>query len=212
MKLYQKLFKRIIDILISLLLLIIFSPIILILFILIRIKIGYPVFFLQERPGKNEKIFKMYKFRTMNDDKDENGNLLPDEERLTKFGLQLRVTSLDELPGLWNVLIGDMSLVGPRPLLVSYLPLYNEIQRKRHDVRPGLTGWAQVNGRNSLSWDEKFNLDKEYVENLSFFMDLKILFMTIYKVIKKDGITGENSATVEPFKGNEVKRKKNSNE
>lgn len=165
-------------------------------------KLGSPVIFTQERPGKDEKIFKMYKFRSMTSATDEEGNLLPDEVRLTSFGKKLRSTSLDELPELFNILKGDMSIVGPRPLLVKYLPLYNDFQKHRHDVRPGLTGWAQVNGRNAISWEDKFRLDVEYTEKCSFFMDLKIFFKTISSVLKKEGISSETSATMEEFKGN----------
>ena len=156
--------------------------------ILIRIKLGSPVIFKQERPGKNEKIFKLYKFRSMSDKKDENGKLLPDSERLTKFGKILRATSLDELPELVNILKGEMSLIGPRPLAVSYLPYYNEKEKQRHNVRPGLTGLAQINGRNALNWEERFSYDIEYVENITFINDLKILFKTVYKVFKRDGV------------------------
>jgi lipopolysaccharide/colanic/teichoic acid biosynthesis glycosyltransferase len=159
-------------------------------------------FFIQERPGKNEKIFKLIKFKTMNDKTDENGKLLPDKERLTKIGKIIRSLSLDELPQLINVLKGNMSLVGPRPLLIKYLPLYNERQRKRHNVKPGITGWAQVNGRNNISWEEKFELDVEYVENVCFLFDMKILWMTILKVIKREGINSISTATMYPFTGN----------
>ena len=161
--------------------------------------------FKQERPGKNEKIFTLMKFRTMTDERDENGELLPDELRLTKFGKFLRSTSIDELPELFNILKGDMSVIGPRPLLVQYLPRYNVHQHRRHEVRPGLSGWAQVNGRNAISWQEKFNLDVEYVDNYSLFMDIKILFMTVINVFKRDGISSETSATMEEFMGNDDK-------
>lgn len=194
--------KRIIGFLISLLALIILSPIILIVAILVYVKLGSPIIFKQERPGKDGKIFKMYKFRTMLDSYNKFGEVLPDEERLTKFGRILRSTSLDELPELINVIKGDMSLVGPRPLLVEYLELYSEEQNKRHNVRPGITGWAQVNGRNSISWNEKLNLDVEYVNNLSFILDIKILFLTVYKVFKRDGINQEGNVTIEKFTGN----------
>lgn len=196
------LLKRAADILISLIALIVLSPIILIVAILIRIKLGSPIFFVQERIGKDNKTFKMIKFRTMKDAKDKNGELLPDSERLTKFGKILRSLSIDELPELINILKGDMSLVGPRPLLVEYLPLYSEEQIKRHNVLPGLTGYAQVNGRNSLSWSEKFKLDVWYVENWSMMLDIKILFQTVYKVFKREGISQEGNATMEKFNGN----------
>ncbi|HAP8036875.1 TPA: sugar transferase, partial [Enterococcus faecium] len=180
---YQLFGKRILDILLSGIALIVLSPIILIVGFLVRIKLGSPIIFKQERPGKSEKIFSMYKFRTMTDERDHNGEYLPDEIRLTKFGKMLRATSLDELPELWNILKGDMSIVGPRPLLVEYLPLYSEKQRKRHNVRPGLTGLAQVNGRNAISWEEKFDLDVYYVDKISFFNDLIIIIQTCKKVI-----------------------------
>lgn len=170
---YKLFVKRVLDFVLSLIAIIVLSPVYLIVAILVRTKLGSPIIFTQERPGKDEKIFKMYKFRSMTDERDENGNLLPDEIRLTKFGKALRSTSLDELPELFNILKGDMSIVGPRPLLVKYLPLYNEHQRHRHDVRPGFTGWAQCNGRNAISWEEKFDLDVYYVKHLSFFLDVK---------------------------------------
>lgn len=198
---YKLFFKRLLDIVISLFSLILLSPAFLITAVLIRTKLGSPIIFKQERPGKNNKIFSMYKFRTMTDEKDEFGNLLSDEIRLTKFGEILRSTSLDELPELWNILKGDMSIVGPRPLLVQYLELYNMEQIKRHNVRPGLTGLAQINGRNTISWQKKFEFDVEYVENISFVMDVKIIFLTIKKVIKKDGINAEGSVTIEKFTG-----------
>lgn len=185
---YKKYIKRLLDIVISLTALIILSPVMLIVAILVRIKLGSPVIFKQERPGKDEKIFKLYKFRSMSDKKDENGKLLPDSERLTKFGKILRATSLDELPELVNILKGEMSLIGPRPLAVCYLPYYNEEEKKRHSVRPGLTGLAQINGRNALNWEERFAYDIEYVENITFINDLKILFKTVYKVFKRDGV------------------------
>lgn len=185
---YRKYIKRLLDIIISFCALVILSPILLIVAILVRIKLGSPVIFCQERPGKDEKIFKLYKFRSMSNKKDENGNLLPDEQRLTKFGKILRATSLDELPELFNILKGDMSLVGPRPLAVVYLPYYNEKEKHRHDVKPGLTGLAQVNGRNALNWEERFEYDIEYVNNISFINDIKILLKTIYKVFKRDGV------------------------
>lgn len=190
------------DFILSLIALIVLSPVIVIIAILVRVKLGSPIIFKQQRPGLNEKIFTMYKFRTMTDERDANGELLPDSERLTKFGKFLRSTSLDELPELFNILKGDMSIVGPRPLLVQYLPLYNDFQRRRHEVRPGLTGLAQVNGRNAIDWEEKFFLDVRYVEKISFFLDLKIIFLTIKKVLVKEGINSKTSATTEPFKGN----------
>ncbi len=198
---YRKFIKRFLDIVLSLLALILLSPIILILFILVRIKLGKPAIFKQERPGKNEKIFTLYKFRTMTDEKDEEGNLLPDEKRLTKFGRTLRSTSLDELPELVNILRGDMSIVGPRPLLVEYLSLYNKEQKRRHEARPGLTGLAQVSGRNNLDWDEKFKEDVYYVDHISLWKDIKIIFKTIEKVIKREDISADGSATVQKFKG-----------
>lgn len=185
---YKHFFKRLIDFILSLIALIILSPILLIVALLVRTKLGSPVIFKQERPGLNEKIFTLYKFRTMTDDKDEQGNLLPDEIRLTKFGKLLRSTSLDELPELFNILKGDMSIVGPRPLLVEYLPYYKDEERLRHDVRPGLTGWAQINGRNATSWEERFEKDNEYVNNLSIFFDIKIIIKTVSKVVKKSDI------------------------
>lgn len=199
---YAKYIKRFLDLILSLLALIILMPVMIIIYVLVRIKLGSPAIFKQQRPGKNEKIFTLYKFRTMTDKKDEKGNLLPDEQRLTKFGKILRSTSLDELPELFNILKGDMSIVGPRPLLVEYLKLYNEEQKHRHDVRPGLTGLAQVNGRNSISWEEKFRDDIKYIENISFITDIKIVFKTIIKVFKREGISQENSATMEKFQGN----------
>lgn len=176
-----------------------------ILALLIKKNLGSPVIFKQERPGKDGKIFTMYKFRSMTNAKDKNGNLLSDAERLPKFGKILRSTSLDELPEMWNVLKGDMSLVGPRPLLVKYLDKYNDFQKRRHDVKPGLTGWAQVNGRNTISWEEKFRYDVEYTEKYSFLMDLKIIFLTIKKVLLKEGISQVGEVTMEEFKGNKYK-------
>lgn len=199
--LYRRYFKRPLDFVLSLAAIVILSPILLLIALLVRIKLGSPVIFKQQRPGMNEKIFTLYKFRTMTDERDEKGELLPDEVRLTDFGKFLRATSLDELPELFNILKGDMSIVGPRPLLIEYLPLYNEHQRRRHEVRPGLTGWAQVNGRNAITWEEKFNYDVEYVDNLSFFLDVKIIFLTIMKVLKREGISQEGRATMEPFRG-----------
>lgn len=198
---YQNYIKRLLDFVLALLALIILSPVFLIVAILVRIKLGSPIIFKQERPGLHEKIFRMYKFRTMTDARDENGELLPDDVRLTKFGKILRSTSLDELPELWNILKGDMSIVGPRPLLVKYLPLYSEEQRHRHDVRPGFTGLAQVNGRNSISWDEKFKWDIKYVDEVSFLQDLKIILNTVKVVFKRDGITSDTSVTMEEFVG-----------
>ena len=200
--LYCKLIKRLMDFLIAALSIIIFSPLLIILAILVRVKLGGPVIFKQERPGLNGKVFKLYKFRTMTDAKDENGNLLDDEYRLTSFGKKLRSTSLDELPELYNILKGDMSIVGPRPLLVKYLPLYSDEQRRRHDVRPGLTGLAQVSGRNAITWTEKFNKDIEYVDNVSFGLDVSIFFKTIYCVLKREGINSDSAATMEDFTGN----------
>lgn len=199
---YRIFFKSFIDKILALILLIFFSPIMLIVAILVYIWDGRPILFVQKRPGYKGKIFKIYKFRTMTNEKDENGNLLPDEMRLNGVGKIVRSLSLDELPQLFNVLKGDMSFVGPRPLLVEYLPLYNERQRKRHDVKPGITGLAQVMGRNSLSWKEKFEYDVYYVENLSFWLDLKIIFLTIWKVIKREGISQKGMATAEKFNGN----------
>ena len=198
---YAKYFKRVLDFLLSLIAIIILSPVLLVIAILVRIKLGSPVLFKQERPGKNEKIFTLYKFRTMTDKKDEKGNLLPDEDRLTKFGKILRSTSLDELPELFNILKGDMSIVGPRPLLVEYLELYNEEQKHRHDVRPGLTGLAQISGRNSISWEEKFKDDIKYVNKVTFINDVKIILKTIVKVFKREGISQEGNATIEKFTG-----------
>ena len=185
---YQKYMKRLLDIIISLTALIILSPVLLVVAVLVRIKLGSPVIFHQERPGYQEQIFGLCKFRSMTDERDENGALLPDEVRLTKFGRLLRSTSLDELPELWNILKGDMSLIGPRPLLVSYLPYYTEEEKLRHTVRPGLTGWAQVNGRNHVDWDRRMQLDVEYVRNISFLMDLKIFFLTLKKVFIRENI------------------------
>lgn len=199
---YAKYFKRVLDFLLSLIALIVLLPVLIIVAILVRVKLGSPVIFKQQRPGKNEKIFTLYKFRSMIDKRDENGNLLPDSERLTKFGKILRSTSLDELPELFNILKGDMSIVGPRPLLVEYLKLYNEEQKHRHDVRPGLTGLAQISGRNSISWDKKFKEDIFYINNITFIMDIKIIFKTIIKVFKREGISQINNATMEKFKGN----------
>ncbi len=197
---YKKYIKRLLDIILSLLGLIIASPVFVIISILVFIFLGKPVIFKQKRPGKDEKIFNLYKFRTMTDKKDKKGNLLPDEKRLTKFGKLLRKTSLDELPELFNILKGDMSFIGPRPLLVEYLQYYTKEEHHRHDVRSGLTGWAQVNGRNLLSWEEKFKKDLEYVNNISFMLDLKIIFLTVKTVLKREGINQNGSATMEPFR------------
>ncbi|MBO5144087.1 MAG: sugar transferase [Lachnospiraceae bacterium] len=185
---YPKYIKRLLDIVISLTALVLLSPILLVVAILVRVRLGSPVIFHQDRPGYHEKIFGLCKFRSMTDERDGNGNLLPDEVRLTKFGRLLRSTSLDELPELWNILKGDMSLIGPRPLLVSYLPYYTREEQLRHTVRPGLTGWAQVNGRNHVDWDKRIALDVEYVRNMSFVMDLKIFFLTVKKVFVRENI------------------------
>lgn len=198
---YRKFFKRFFDVVLSALALIILSPVFLVVGVLVRIKLGGPVIFKQKRPGKDAKIFTLYKFRTMTDEKDEEGNLLPDDKRLTAFGKMLRTTSLDELPELVNILKGEMSIVGPRPLLVEYLPLYSEEQKHRHDVRPGLTGLAQISGRNTIDWNERFVKDIEYVRNLSFVLDLKIIFGTIGKVVKREGISQQGSVTMTRFKG-----------
>lgn len=200
---YKLFFKRFFDFILSLIAIIMLSPVYLIVIVLVRIKLGSPVFFTQKRPGKDEKIFKMYKFRTMTNEVDENGNLLPDDKRLTKFGKLLRSTSLDELPELFNILKGDMSIVGPRPLLVRYLPLYNEYQKHRHDARPGFTGWAQCNGRNSIGWEEKFDLDVYYVNHITFLLDVKIIFKTVKTVLRREGISSEASATMEEFRGSQ---------
>lgn len=205
-----KYIKRALDFCAALGAIIVLSPVLLIVALLVKTKLGSPVLFKQERPGMidsktgEEKIFTLCKFRTMTDERDENGELLPDEIRLTKFGKFLRSTSIDELPEFINILKGDMSFIGPRPLLVRYLPLYSEEQHRRHLVRPGLSGWAQVNGRNTVSWEEKFSLDVEYVEKMSFALDVKIFFMTIMSVLKREGISSETSATMEEFKGNKV--------
>lgn len=198
---YEKYIKRLLDIVLSGAALVILSPVLLITAVLVRIKLGSPVIFTQERPGKDEKVFKLHKFRSMTDARDENGNLLPDKERLTGFGKKLRSLSIDELPELWDIFRGKMSIVGPRPLLVKYLPLYNEEQRHRHDVRPGLTGWAQVHGRNLTSWEERFEYDVEYVNNISFALDVKIIIMTIRCVLGREGINADGSATMEAFTG-----------
>lgn len=200
---YRLFFKRFLDFTLSLLAIIVLLPVMLIIAILVRIKLGSPVLFKQERPGYNEKIFKMYKFRTMTDERDNNGNLLPDVKRLTEFGKFLRNSSLDELPELLNILKGDMSIVGPRPLLVKYLPLYNDFQRHRHDVRPGLTGLAQVNGRNATTWEKRFEYDVEYAKNISFLTDIKVILLTVKSVIKHEGIDSNTTAqyTMKEFEG-----------
>ena len=194
--------KRLFDIVVALIALLLFSPILLIVAILIARRLGSPVLFRQVRPGLNGRLFTMVKFRSMRDAVDKQGNPLPDDQRLTPFGAWLRASSLDELPELWNVLKGDMSLVGPRPLLVEYLPLYSPEQARRHDVRPGITGWAQVNGRNAISWDDKFRLDCWYVDHRSLALDLKILLLTVRRVFKRDGITQEGHVSAEKFTGN----------
>lgn len=199
---YRRCFKRLVDILCSLAAIIVFSWLYIIVAILVRIKLGSPVIFKQARPGKDEKIFNLYKFRTMTDECDEGGNLLPDDVRLTKFGKLLRKTSLDELPEAFNILKGDMSVVGPRPLLVRYLDRYNEEQRRRHEVRPGLSGLAQVSGRNAITWEEKFKYDIEYVDNITFIGDVKIVFLTVWKAfVKEEGISAEGEATIGEFVG-----------
>ena len=203
---YDKYVKRSMDFILSLVAIIILSPVLAIVALLVRIKLGGPVIFKQQRPGLNEKIFTMYKFRTMTDERDEEGELLPDEVRLTKFGQTLRSTSLDELPELFNILKGDMAIVGPRPLLVQYLPLYNEEQHMRHLVRPGITGYAQVNGRNSLSWEEKFELDQKYVMQIGIKFDLNVIVKTFLVVFCRQGINSDNSATMEEFMGNKKER------
>ncbi len=199
---YAKFIKRPMDFILSLIALVILSPILIILIILGAIIMKGNPFFTQQRPGKDEKIFNLIKLRTMTNEKDKDGNLLPDETRLNKYGKFLRSTSLDELPELINILKGDMSIVGPRPLLVQYLPLYNEQQKRRHTVRPGLTGFAQINGRNTITWEQKFKDDITYTKNITFWGDIKIIFLTAYKVIKREGISAENNATMEEFKGN----------
>lgn len=198
---YARYIKRLLDIILSLISLVILSPILLVFIVIGAIKMGGNPFFTQDRPGKDGKIFKLIKFRTMTNKKDADGNLLPDDQRLTSYGKFLRSTSVDELLELINILKGDMSIIGPRPLLVKYLPLYNDFQKHRHDVRPGLTGYAQVNGRNSISWEERFKLDVDYVQNITFMGDVKIIFDTVYKVFKRDGISSGTSVTMEEFKG-----------
>lgn len=199
---YERFLKRPFDVFFSLLALIVFCWLYALIALLVRIKLGSPVLFKQKRPGKNEKVFELYKFRTMTEERDENGRLLPDEVRLTKFGKFLRKTSLDELPETFSIIRGNMSIVGPRPLLVEYLPRYNERQRRRHDVRPGLTGLAQVNGRNTCTWEEKFDYDINYVDNITFLGDVKIIFLTVFKAFfKQEGISSETSSTMEEFMG-----------
>lgn len=201
---YEKYVKRLLDIVLSGLAMLVLSPLLLVTAILVRVKLGSPVIFCQERPGRNEEIFRLHKFRSMSDVRDENGELLPDEMRLTSFGRKLRALSIDELPELWDIFRGKMSIVGPRPLLVEYLPYYTEEERHRHDVRPGLTGWAQVHGRNLVSWEERFAYDVEYVDRISFALDVKIVLMTIRCVLAREGISAEGSATMEAFTGTEA--------
>lgn len=198
---YKKFIKRLMDLILSFMAIIVLLPVLIIVALLVRIKLGSPIIFKQDRPGLNEKVFTMMKFRTMTDEKNKNGDLLSDSVRLTDFGKFLRSTSLDELPGLFNILKGDMSIIGPRPLLVQYLPLYNSKQKKRHDVRPGLSGLAQVNGRNAISWEDKFNYDVKYTENITFLGDWKIILLTIKKVFVREGISSDTNITMEPFKG-----------
>lgn len=203
--------KRLFDFVSAFLALIVFSLLLAVVVVLVKVKLGSPVIFKQERPGLNNKVFTLYKFRTMTDERDENGELLPDEVRLTKFGQFLRNTSIDELPELINILKGDMSVIGPRPLLVQYIPLYNEHQARRAEVKPGLSGWAQVNGRNSVTWEDKFDMDVYYVDNLSLALDIKILFMTVKNVIKREGISSDTSATMEAFTGTPEKKEETEN-
>lgn len=201
---YEKFFKRPLDILCGLAAMIVFSWLYIMLAILVRVKLGSPVLFTQERPGKDERIFKLYKFRSMTDARDENGELLPDDVRLTKFGKMLRATSLDELPEAFNIIKGDMSVVGPRPLLARYLPRYSEQQHRRHEVRPGLSGYAQVHGRNAVTWEDKFRMDVEYVDHITFLGDLKIIWDSVMVAfVKRKGISSETSVTMEEFMGNE---------
>lgn len=206
-----KYIKRFFDFVSALLALIVFSLLLAVVAVLVKIKLGSPVIFKQERPGVNNKVFTLYKFRTMTDERDENGELLPDEVRLTKFGQFLRNTSIDELPELINILKGDMSVIGPRPLLVQYIPLYNKHQARRAEVKPGLSGWAQVNGRNSVTWEDKFDMDVYYADNYSLALDFKILLMTVKNVIKREGISSDTSATMEPFTGTSEKKEETQN-
>jgi lipopolysaccharide/colanic/teichoic acid biosynthesis glycosyltransferase len=201
-RMYRRFFKKLMDRLVALFLLIVLSPLMAVVALAIYLNMGSPILFRQKRPGEGEKIFTIYKFRTMSMERDENGELLPDERRLGPLGRRLRSLSLDELPQLFNIVKGDMSFVGPRPLLDEYLPLYDERQRRRHEVTPGITGWAQVNGRNAISWKEKFEYDLWYVEHQSFSLDMKILWMTLVKVLRREGIAHEGSATMEKFRGN----------
>ncbi len=198
---YKNFFKPLFDRVLAFILIVLLLPVYIVVALLIYVKLGRPIVFAQHRPGKDEKIFTIYKFRTMSNDVDANGELLPDEQRLYGVGKKIRSLSLDELPQLFNVLKGEMSFIGPRPLLVEYLPLYNQEQKKRHNVKPGITGLAQVNGRNAISWEEKFKYDVEYVKNLSFWFDMKILYQTVLKVLKKDGISQEGHVTMEKFRG-----------
>ena len=203
---YEKCIKRPLDAVLATTAAVVLSPVMLTTAILVRTKLGSPVLFTQERPGKDEKIFKLYKFRTMTDARDSEGNLLPDKDRLPEFGRKLRATSLDELPELFNIIKGDMSIVGPRPLLVKYLPRYNDVQKRRHEVRPGFTGLAQVHGRNSISWEEKFDWDVKYIDRITFMGDLKIILDTVGTVFKREGISAEGSATMEEFMGREEEK------
>ena len=209
--LYEKYIKRCVDFVLAFLAVILLSPVLAVVAILVRYKLGSPVLYKQQRPGLHERVFTIYKFRTMTDERDVNGELMPDEIRLTKFGKMLRSTSLDELPELFNILKGDMAIVGPRPLLVQYLPLYNQRQKLRHAVRPGITGYAQVNGRNSISWAEKFELDVKYVETISAWIDMKIFLKTIKSVAVREGISSDTSVTMETFTGNEMEQVQNKN-
>ncbi len=202
---YRRYFKRLMDIVLSSIAVIILIPLLILVAILVRIKLGSPILFRQKRPGLNGRVFTIYKFRTMTSEKDKNGELLPDSRRLTSFGKMLRSTSIDELPELFNIISGDMSIIGPRPLLIEYLDLYNDHQKRRHEVRPGLSGHAQVNGRNAISWEEKFNLDVEYVDNITFIGDIRIILKTILKVFLKEDISSKTSITMEPFEGSKVK-------
>lgn len=199
---YKSFFKRVIDIMMALSILVVLSPVFLVVYILLAIANNGKAFFVQKRPGKNEKVFEIIKFKSMNDKKDSNGTLLPDAERITKVGSFVRKTSLDEIPQLFNVLKGDMSMIGPRPLLTSYLKLYSEEQKRRHDIKPGVTGWAQINGRNTISWQKKFEYDVWYVDNCSFLLDVKIFWMTFLKVVKRDDVSSSTHATMETFTGN----------